>query len=109
MSCSALDSTSPMPKSPTATTRKLTPPRSPVRPNVRRGRPEKASIPGVEMRRPRKVPTRAFNTDPPVRPAMVQRPMSMRAKYSGGPNERANFTSGIDEQHQEHDAERFRR
>ena len=75
---------------------KSTPPKSPVRPKVRRGRPEKASIPGVEISSPRKVPIRAFNTDPPVRPAMVQRPMSMRAKYSGGPNERANFTSGID-------------
>ncbi len=83
---------------------KITPPRSPVRPKVRRGRPEKASIPGVEISSPRKVPTRAFSTDPPVRPAMVQSPMSIRAKYSGGPKESANFTSGIDEQHQKDDA-----
>ena len=37
---------------------------------------------------------KAFSTEPPVRPEMVVRPMSMRAKYSGGPNERATFTSG---------------
>jgi hypothetical protein len=63
-------------------------------PKVNRSSPLNASMPTQATIRPKTPLMVPFNIDSPERPVTRVSPMNVRAKYSGGPKERATLASG---------------
>jgi hypothetical protein len=91
---SRLSRISPTPKSPIATITTLMPDISSSRPNVKRGAPATGSMPTMAIRSPITAETRASTIDRPARLLTSDRPTSISAKNSGGPNFNASLVSG---------------
>src|SRR5512136_2075129 len=91
---SRLQNTSATAKSPTATPMKPAPSSRERKPKVNRSSPLTASTPTQATMRPKTPLIRPFTMDSPARLVTSVRPMKARAKYSGGPKERAKPESG---------------
>ena len=91
---SRLSRISPTPNRPIATITTLTPDISSSRPKVKRGAPATGSIPTMAIRSPITAETSASRIERPARLLTSERPTSISAKNSGGPNLSASLVSG---------------
>ena len=64
------------------------------RPKVKRGAPATGSMPTMAIKRPTTAEISASRTERPARPVTRDRPTSISAKNSGGPNFSARRVSG---------------
>ena len=82
------------PNRPMATGTSATPSISSRVPNVKRGAPITGSIPTIAIRSPATPESSARTREPLASPVTSDRPSTISAKYSGGPNRRAIEVSG---------------
>ena len=83
-----------MPNNPMATGTTLKPSSNSVTPNVKRGAPTTGSMPTMAISSPKTAAISARSSDFPASPVTRERPNTISAKNSGGPNRNARAVRG---------------